>query len=73
MLHILAGIYFVIMLLAASAVIAGTMFANRDRILSALGSREPSIAPLPLSSDRMRRPARVVRMASPAPLLRMAA
>jgi hypothetical protein len=73
MLHILAFIYFVGTLGAAFAIIAATLHTDRDRIAAVLGLRSKSaLPPLPLAARRVVT-VRVIRTASPAPALRLAA
>lgn len=74
MLHFLASAYFVLLTVAAVTVIAAMLTMNRALILKALGFDDVStIDPLPVRMERPRTPARVVRMASPGPALRLAA
>lgn len=71
MSHVLVGTYFVLLLLGAVAVIVGTLFANRDDVLAALGLDDPQGLRAPV--ERRRTPPRVIRMGSPASPLRLAA
>lgn len=74
MLHVLAGTYFVLLLLGALAVIVGMLFANRDYIFAALGLDDVLASPpLPTPVERRRNPPRVIRMGSPSLALRLAA
>ena len=74
MLHLLALVYFTAMLSAAGIVILGTLVANGQAIRRALflyESRPVAFLPLPVKRPISR--ARVIRMATPAPALRLAA
>lgn len=74
MTHVLVGTYFVLLLLGATAVIFGMLLANRDHILAALGLDEShALQSLPAPIESRRSPPRVIRMASPASALRLAA
>lgn len=73
MLHVLALTYFVTLLSVAGIVMAGTLRANRDVVMRALGLCETPVALLPPPSARQPGRARVIRIASPAPVLRLAA
>lgn len=74
MLHFLTGTYFVLLMAGALAVIIGMLLANRDEILEALGLSDASELPmLPVSVERRRGEPRVIRMASRASMLRLAA
>lgn len=74
MLHVLTLAYFAALFSGAALVVAGTLLGNRALIMRALGLREaaPALLP-PISAARPAARARVVRMASPAPVLRLAA
>lgn len=74
MLHFLTGTYFVLLMVGALAVIVGMLLANQDEIRQALGISEASELPmLPMPVERRRGEPRVIRMASPASALRLAA
>lgn len=74
MLHVLAFIYFVALGSVAAAVIAGMMYGNRDAIRRALTPYQSrAVALLPLAVAPCSRRTRVIRMAAPAPVLRLAA
>ena len=74
MLHFLTGTYFVLLMVGALAVIAGMLLANRAEIMEALGLAEASELPmLPAPAERRRAEPRVIRMASPASALLLAA
>lgn len=72
MLHILGGIFFMVVLMTALTVVAGMLLGNREAIGRALGWRLPSLLPpLPVATPR---PAavRIVRRVQ-VPALRLAA
>jgi len=74
MLHVMGFIYFVTVLGTALAIIAVTLLANRDRIADVLGLRsEVAFSPLPKKSARQIVTVRVIRSASAASALRLAA
>ena len=74
MLHFLASAYFIFLMGAAITIIVAMLSMNRALILGALGFEEiDTIAPLPVRTERPRPQARVIRMTSPVPALRMAA
>ena len=74
MLHFLTGTYFVLLMAGAVSVIVGMLLANRDEISQALGLSEVSDLPtLPAQVERRRGEPRVIRMASRASAMRLAA
>lgn len=74
MLHILAFIYFAALCSVAAAVIAGMIYGNRAAIRRALTPYQSRpVALLPLAVAPSSRRTRVIRIAAPAPVLRLAA
>ena len=74
MLHFLTGTYFVLLMAGALTVIVGMLLANRDEIMEALGLSEAVDLPmLPAPAERRRSEPRVIRLASSASALRLAA
>jgi hypothetical protein len=74
MLHILSFIYFAALFSTAAIVIVGMLLGNREAIRRALDLYQSNpVALLPLPVERMSNRTRVIRRATPAPVLRLAA
>ncbi|MGE0775557.1 MAG: hypothetical protein AB7G25_13425 [Sphingomonadaceae bacterium] len=75
MLHVLASAYFVLLMVAATGVVVAMLKANWDIIIRVLTNepRQTTLPQLAKRSPRPSTPARVVRTAASASVLRMAA